>query len=106
MLLPANVVADYYSKVPGASRNISIGGYVFPCETVLPSFTTIIGDYRAVTPAEHINYQPIRPGSPTCFGGIQASANARFSIFGAVFLKSQFAVFDSQGPRLGFAPQA
>lgn len=52
-----------------------------------------------------MNYAPLSQGSSTCFGGIQSDAGVGFSIFGDVFLKSQFVVFEdaSGGPRLGFA---
>ena len=106
LLLQPRVVTNYYSKVAEAVFNRTVGGYVFPCNAVLPAFTTIIGDYEAIIPGEHINFKAIEPDSSTCFGGIQVSRDIGFSIFGAVFLKSQYAVFDSQGPRLGFAPQA
>ena len=52
-----------------------------------------------------MNYAPISQGSGTCFGGIQSDSGIGFSIFGDVFLKSQFVVFEDAagGPRLGFA---
>lgn len=106
LLLPNYIVADYYRQVNGAVDNSAAGGYTFPCTTTLPEFTVQIGSYKAVVPSEHINYVPIRPGSATCFGGIQSNGGLPFSIFGDVFLKNQYVVFDSMGPQLGFAPQA
>ncbi|RHZ66495.1 pepsin-like aspartic protease [Aspergillus thermomutatus] len=106
LLLDDSVVSDYYQQVPGAQNSYQYGGYVFPCSTTLPSFTTVIGGYNAVVPGEYINYAPITEGSSTCFGGIQSNSGLGFSIFGDIFLKSQYVVFDSQGPRLGFAAQA
>ena len=52
-----------------------------------------------------MNYAPVSDGSTTCFGGIQSDDGIGFSIFGDVFLKSQFVVFSdaSGGPQLGFA---
>ncbi|KAL4889596.1 aspartic peptidase domain-containing protein [Aspergillus ambiguus] len=106
MMLPNDVVQDYYKQVSSATNNQQAGGWVFPCSTELPSFTVTIGDYKAVIPGKHINFAPITDGSSTCFGGIQSNQGMQFSILGDVFLKSQYVVFDSQGPRLGFAAQA
>ncbi|KAF7165572.1 hypothetical protein CNMCM5623_009757 [Aspergillus felis] len=106
LLLDDSVVADYYSQVSGAENNSQYGGYVFPCSTSLPSFTAVIGGYNAVVPGQYINFSPVTDGSSTCFGGIQSNSGLGFSIFGDIFLKSQYVVFDSQGPRLGFAAQA
>lgn len=44
-------------------------------------------------------------GSTSCYGGIQQGSNT-LSIWGDVFLKSQFTVFDGRTPpRIGFAKQ-
>lgn len=58
-----------------------------------------------MVPGSYINYAPVSDGSSTCFGGIQSDDGIGFSIFGDVFLKSQFVVFSdaSGGPQLGFA---
>jgi aspergillopepsin I len=44
----------------------------------------------------------------TCFGGIQSNSGIGFSIFGDIFLKSQYVVFDQTtgSPRIGFGQQA
>lgn len=106
LLLPDDVVAAYYRQVSGATNDQSVGGYTFDCSTQLPDFTVSIGSYEAVVPGNLVNYAPVNQGSSTCFGGIQSNSGLGFSIFGDIFLKSQYVVFDSQGPRLGFAPQA
>jgi aspergillopepsin I len=105
-MLPDDVVSAYYKQVSSAQNDQQAGGWVFPCSTELPTFTVTIGSYKAVVPGKHINFAPITDGSETCFGGIQSNQGMQFSIFGDVFLKSQYVVFDSQGPRLGFAAQA
>ncbi|KAK2755037.1 Type I transmembrane sorting receptor [Arachnomyces sp. PD_36] len=106
MMLPDKVVSAYYEQVNGAKSNPQAGGFVFDCSAELPDFTLTIGDHDAVVPGDIIKYAPITPGSSTCFGGIQSNSGLGFSIFGDIFLKSQYTVFDSEGPRLGFAPQA
>jgi aspergillopepsin I len=79
----------------------------FSCSltATLPDFTVTINGYNAVVPGKLINYAQVTTGSSTCYGGIQSNSGIGFSIFGDIFLKSQYVVFDSQGPRLGFAAQ-
>lgn len=64
------------------------------------------GTYKAVTPGKYLKMSPVMEGGSTCFGGMQSNDGMDFSIFGDVFLKNQYVVFDMNGPRLGFAPQA
>lgn len=106
LLIDDKIVDAYYKQVDGAKENYSAGGYTFDCATKLPDFSVKIGDYTAVIPGDVINYAPLQKGSSTCFGGIQSNSGLGFSIFGDIFLKSQYVVFDSHGPRLGFAAQA
>ena len=105
-MIDSLIALQYYLQVPLAIDNIFVGGWTFPCDTKLPDFTITINGYEAVVPGEHINYAPVTEGSDTCFGGIQDNQGLPFSILGDIFLKSQYVVFDSEGPRLGFAPQA
>jgi aspergillopepsin I len=100
------VVNAYYKQVSGAQNSYSVGGYIFPCSAKLPDFTVNIGGYNAVVPGSLINYAQISTGSSSCYGGIQSNEGIGLSIFGDIFLKSQYVVFDSEGPRLGFAAQA
>lgn len=105
LLLDDSIVSQYYSQVSGAQQDSSAGGYVFDCSTNLPDFSVSISGYTATVPGSLINYGPSGVGS-TCLGGIQSNSGIGFSIFGDIFLKSQYVVFDSNGPQLGFAPQA
>jgi aspergillopepsin I len=103
ILLDDSIVDAYYKKVSGASYDDSQGGYVFSCSATLPSFTLGIGSYHAIIPGTYMNYAPTDDSGSTCYGGIQSNEGIGFSIFGDVFLKSQFVVFDSDNKQLGVA---
>ena len=119
LYLPAAAVSAYYAKVPGATNSASQGGYIFPCSATLPSITLGIGTYRAVVPGSYINYAPATGSGKLaaricyrtyantlteCFGGIQSDAGIGFAIYGDIFLKSQFVVFNGGStPEIGFA---
>jgi aspergillopepsin I len=102
------IVDAYYSQVDGAQNDSQQGGYIFSCDTQLPDFTVTIGGHDAVVPGNYINFAPVDDQGTSCFGGIQSSADIGFAIYGDVFLKSQYVVFDqTQGsPRLGVAAKA
>ena len=102
LYLPSTIVSAYYAKVSGSRYDSTQGGYTFPCSATLPSITLGIGSYRAVVPGSYIVYAPT--SSTTCFGGIQRNTGIGFSIYGDIFLKSQFVVFNGAAtPQLGFA---
>ncbi|KAK1814060.1 hypothetical protein LTR12_011578 [Friedmanniomyces endolithicus] len=107
LYLPTSVVAAYYKQVQGATNDQTQGGYVFDCSTTLPDFHVAIGGKVFTVPGSYINFSPGTNGGSQCFGGIQANTGLGFTIFGDVFLKSVFAVFDQtqSSPRLGFAEQ-
>lgn len=106
IFLPDNIVRAYYQQVIGAVYNPQFGEWTVPCSSFLPSFTTVIKDYKAKIIGDLLKLDPIVPGSSQCLGGIQSNMNAKVSIFGHVFLKTQYVVFDDRGPRLGFATQS
>ncbi|KAK8122173.1 aspartic peptidase domain-containing protein [Apiospora sp. TS-2023a] len=108
LLIPSDIAAAYYAKVSGATKDATAGGYTFPCSTSLPSYTAVIGDYRAVIPSDFIKYAPVDGNSfetaTTCFGGIQeVPAGFPYAIYGDIFLKSQFVVFHGANQQVGFA---
>lgn len=104
LLLDSTIVTQYYSQVSGAKNDNNAGGYVFSCSTTLPDFSVTINGYTATVPGSLLNYGDSGDGS--CLGGLQSNSGIGFSIFGDIFLKSQYVVFDSNGPQLGFAAQA
>jgi len=108
LYLPDSVVDSYYSKVSGAKYDSQQGGYTFPCSTTLPNYNQVIGGATYTVPGKYINYAPIDSTGRTCFGGIQSSDGIGFNIFGDVFLKAVYVIFDQSqsSPRLGFAAQS
>ncbi len=106
ILVDDSVVAAYYSEVEGAAYDNTQGGYTFACNVVLPDITFCISGYNAVVAGRLINMGPTDATGISCFGGLQSSDGFGKNIFGDLLLKSQFVVFDSNGPRMGFAPQA
>lgn len=107
LLLPPDIARAYYASVKGATMNATEGGYVFPCNSLLPDLTVeLTGGVKATVPGTFMNRSlSMTKGSESCYGGIQQGSNT-LSIWGDVFLKSQFAVFDgSNPPRIGFAKQ-
>ncbi|KAK8061338.1 Endothiapepsin [Apiospora phragmitis] len=104
LLVPSDIASAYYAK------DATAGGYSFPCSSSssLPSFTAVIGNYRAVIPGDFIKYAPVNGNSfetaTTCFGGIQeVPAGFPYAIYGDIFLKSQFVVFHGANQQVGFA---
>ena len=68
--------------------------------------TVIIAGSKVVVPGINMNYQRI--GARTFFGGIQRDDGMESSIFGDVFLKGLYVVFEhalDAEPRIGFAHQ-
>lgn len=106
MLLGDDVVSDYYSQVSGAQNDQSAGGYTFDCSADLPDFILSVGGGTVTVPGSYINFQTA--SGNTCFGGLQSNSGLGISIFGDIFLKAAFVVFDNSqsSPQLGFAQGA
>ena len=103
--IPDAVVEAYYGQVSGASYDSSRVDTHSPA--LLTSLTSLsICSYEAVVPGKYINYAP--DSGSNFFGGVQSNTGIGMSIYGDVFLKSRFVVFDTteSTPRLGFAPKS
>ena len=109
LLLPDAIVAGYYAAVGGAADSAQHGGYVVPCAAALPDLTLHVGGHVAVVPGDLLRYAPAggaaasTAAATTCYGGVQSQAGLPFAIYGDIFLKAQFAVFDAGATRLGLA---
>ncbi|KAK3389892.1 penicillopepsin [Podospora didyma] len=105
LMLVAQEVSDaYYSQVSGAHNSDTEGGVVFPCDSVLPDLLIDVGGmYMAKIKGEDVNFAKIRGN--TCFGGIQPTTSD-LQIWGDIFFKSQFVVFNGGNNTLGMAEHA
>ncbi|KAJ5165952.1 aspergillopepsin A-like aspartic endopeptidase [Penicillium capsulatum] len=111
MLVAAEVARAYYKDVNGSMYAGNVGGYIYPCDAELPSLSVAIGgEFQATIPGSLINYSQIGTNTTTgetlCYGGVQSNSGSKLQIFGDVFLKALFVVFDQRGPSLGFAAPA
>ncbi|CAG7924196.1 unnamed protein product [Penicillium olsonii] len=108
MLVSPDVAKEYYKQVDGAIYANNAGGYIYPCTAKLPSLAVAVGTaYSATVPGSLVNFSEVgtntTTGETVCFGGIQSNAGSSLAIYGDVFLKALFVVFDHRGPSLGFA---
>ncbi|CAI7580907.1 unnamed protein product [Penicillium bialowiezense] len=111
MLVSPDVAEAYYKQVDGAIYANNAGGYIYPCTAKLPSLAVAVGTaYSASVPGSLVNFSEVgtntTTGETVCFGGIQSNAGSSLAIYGDVFLKALFVVFDHRGPSLGFAAPA
>ncbi|PGH02346.1 hypothetical protein AJ80_08868 [Polytolypa hystricis UAMH7299] len=111
MLLNPEVVEAYYAQVEGAEPSVRAGGYVYPCDSERPDLYVSVGDdHLARIPGEDITFarvgREVNTKREYCFGGIQSNEGSSLQIFGDVFLKAIFTVFDLRGPSLGLAAHA
>ncbi|KAJ5141896.1 aspergillopepsin A-like aspartic endopeptidase [Penicillium atrosanguineum] len=102
MLVPTQMLEAYYG---------SRWWLRLPCKEDLPNLTVALGDkYQATIPGSLINFEEIgtntTTGEKVCYGGVQSSSGSSMMIFGDVFLKALFVVFDQRGPSLAFASPA
>ncbi|KAL8817314.1 MAG: hypothetical protein Q9191_008169 [Dirinaria sp. TL-2023a] len=106
MLMDDEMVQAYYAQVPGARPDTKSGsGMLIPCDAKLPDLHVELGqNYFGRIPGPLLNFHSV--GDGMCFGGIQSNMGNKFQVFGDVMFKSQFVIFDANGPRLGFAAHA
>ncbi|KAJ5121647.1 Peptidase aspartic catalytic [Penicillium bovifimosum] len=111
MMVSPEVAEAYYQQVDGAIFANNANGYIFPCTSSLPTLSVAIGSaYSATIPGSLMNWSEVgtntTTGETVCYGGVQSSGSSTMAIYGDVFLKALFVVFDQRGPSLGFASPA
>ena len=125
LYLDQDIVEDYYSQVPLAEYVDLLGVYVFPCIDTLPDyvFTPYNTTMKVTIKGSDINYTNILNivsatsilspvlnllgPAGVCIGGMQPVPAGLPNIYGDIFMKSVYAVFESSDPPvLGFAAKA
>jgi hypothetical protein len=104
--LPRSITDTYYGEVSGARYSRLQAGWIFPCNSVLPDISVMIGGVQMVVPGINLNFQSL--GGGNCYGGLQRDISTTSYIFGDIFLKGLYVIFEHPrtGPsRLGFAQQ-
>ena len=106
LILISDAGVEQYYAGTGATYDSQQGGYTFDCSDTLPDFSITVGGYKAVVPGSTINFGSV--GAGKCYGGIQSVGDLPFAIYGDIFLKTQYVVFDKRNatPQLGFAAKA
>ncbi|KAL8292136.1 hypothetical protein RQP46_001602 [Phenoliferia psychrophenolica] len=102
MLLPDSAVEAIYKQIDGAKLDSSQGGYVYPSSSTVPALTFAVGDNFFTLNSADFAYGEA-DSSGMVFGGVQSAGDLGFSIFGDVFLKSVYVVFDQGATRIGMA---
>ncbi|EWC44381.1 hypothetical protein DRE_01207 [Drechslerella stenobrocha 248] len=109
LLLPNSLVKLYYASVPKAQYSSEAGAWVYPCTPQgfpnLPPLSIPVGKSWATIPGKYLTYAYANSAGTSCFGGLQGlsdSSDLPF-IYGDIFFKANFAVFDYGNKRFGFA---
>jgi len=105
LLLADPAVADaYYKQVQGAQNDAQQGGFTIPCNAKLPDLQLAIGDSAMATiKGADLSFAPVDATGQTCFGGLQAGQSGGLQVYGDIFFKSNFVVFNGGNNTLGFA---
>ncbi|KAI0517936.1 aspartic peptidase domain-containing protein [Xylaria bambusicola] len=104
LLLADPAVAEgYYSKVDGAVSDQQQGGFTIPCNAKLPDLQLSVGNAMATVKGADLSFAPVDATGQTCFGGLQAGESGGLQVYGDIFFKSNFVVFNGGDNTLGFA---
>ncbi|KAF2965470.1 hypothetical protein GQX73_g8070 [Xylaria multiplex] len=107
LLLADPAVAEaYYAQVDGAQNDQQQGGFTIPCSANLPDLQLAVGDAMATIKGADLSFAPVDAAGETCFGGLQAGQSGGLQVYGDIFFKSNFVVFNGGNNTLGFAEHA
>ncbi|KAF9819477.1 hypothetical protein IEO21_02085 [Rhodonia placenta] len=100
-LVHDDVVEEIYRNIQGARYSNSRGGWIYPNTAKIPELYLAIGQtfYRL----NEVDFAYSDAGDGHSFGGIQSRGNLKYDIFGDVFLKSLYIVFNQRDRKVGVA---
>ncbi|PIL37646.1 hypothetical protein GSI_01340 [Ganoderma sinense ZZ0214-1] len=101
LLVSDDVVEEIYGAIEGATYDDEQGGYKFPTDATIPDVEFAVGDTLYKVNPKDIAFGDA--GDGFVFGGIQSRGNLDFDIFGDVFLKSVYVVFNQGESTVGLA---
>ncbi|KAI0442717.1 aspartic peptidase domain-containing protein [Xylaria telfairii] len=106
LLADPAVATAYYGQVQGAKNDQQQGGFTIPCNAKLPDLQLAVGDSMATIKGADLSFAPVDQAGQTCFGGLQAGQSGGLQVYGDIFFKSNFVVFNGGNNTLGFATHA
>ncbi|KAK6532057.1 Type I transmembrane sorting receptor [Orbilia ellipsospora] len=109
LFMSDQVVKNYYSKVSNSQYVAAQGGWTYPCSVTLPDLYVPFGNSFAKIPGTYLKYATLDSAGTTCFGALQSLGTGNSGlpyIYGDIFFKANYAVFDMQNGRVGFATKS
>lgn len=103
MLVSTDIVDGYFANVTGAEYNEQVGGVTIPCDADLPDLSIDVGGKMATVSGSNFVFSKI--STNVCFSGLQP-IDSDLMIFGDVFFKSNYVVFNGGNNTLSFATHA
>lgn len=104
--LPTGAVQAFYNSISTGQMDQTQGLYVFSCgDSSVPDFSVDVGGTTFTVPASALSFQPLNDSSGNCVSSIQDNSGFRTSIFGDVFMKNFFVVFNLGNNQIGIASQ-
>ncbi|KZO95222.1 acid protease [Calocera viscosa TUFC12733] len=103
ILLDDDAVSAIYSAVRGAVLNHAAGGWILPSSATVPDLYFACGDRYFGIPGDDLKFSTCS-SKGYMFGAVQSRGSNQQDIFGDVFLKRVYALFDARPgtPRIGF----
>ncbi|KAK5135882.1 hypothetical protein LTR08_004531 [Meristemomyces frigidus] len=101
-LIDDTTCAAIYAAIPGSQQSTQQQGWVFPTNTAVSSLPVVklaVGGTLFQVNPEDLAFQDL--GDGTSYGGIQSRGDQTFDIFGDVFLRSVYAIFDVGNNQFG-----